>query len=171
MRRRWLITLLLAPLLLAVVALAVYRCHTVPLSQCSEVYRQYRDMPGIQASFVKDKQINDTLFLDMTLFEAEDSAAFANLLRAFGHGEEYIRDMATLREMFAGKADALKASFTGYCLRGRPSVEGAADPAENEVISYFPVALCVAIYHTHSGDEIHAVLRKGYWGEINIHSK
>ena len=83
MKNAFLAILLLTPLLLAAVALVVYRCHTVPLSQCSEVYRQYHDMPGIQASFVKDKQINDTLRLDITLLEAEDSAGWELLKNDF----------------------------------------------------------------------------------------
>ena len=62
-------------------AAIVYWRHTVPLSQCSEVYRRYRDLPGVQASFIHDKQINDTLSLDMTLFVAYDSLAFVNLLK------------------------------------------------------------------------------------------
>ena len=168
MRHRWTITLLLTPLLLAVVALAVYRCHTVPLSQCSEVYRRYHDTPGIRASFIKDKQINDTLRLDMTLFEADDSASFAALLRVMGNREEFIRDMATLRDMFKDKEDANRASFTGDCLRGQPGVQGTDDPTENEVVSYFPVMMWVAVFHTHTEEEFMAVLRKGYFGRIDM---
>ena len=168
MRRRWTITLLLTPLLLAVVALAVYRCHTVPLGQCSEVYRRYCDTPGIQASFIKDKQINDTLHLDMTLFKADDSAAFAALLRAMGNREEFIRDMATLREMFKDVEDVNKTGFIGDCLRGHPGVQGTDDPTENEVVSYYPVMMWVAVFHTHTEEEFMAVLRKGYFGKIDI---
>ena len=82
----------------AVVTMAVIRAqHTVPLSQCSEVYRQYRDMPGIQASFIKDKQINDTLAVDITLLEAEDSAGWEILKKDFAVKEiplELMRQIA-----------------------------------------------------------------------------
>ena len=167
-KRMWLLTLALS--LLAVLAAVAWRCwpRTVPLSQCSEVYQRYHDTPGIQASFIKNKQINDTLCLDMTLFEADDSASFAALLRAMGNREEFIRDMATLRDMFKDKEDANRASFTGDCLRGQPGVQGTDDPTENEVVSYFPVMMWVAVFHTHTEEEFMAVLRKGYFGRIDM---
>ena len=56
-KRMWLLTLALS--FLAVLAAVAWRCwpRTVPLSQCSEVYQRYHDIPGIQASFIKNKQI------------------------------------------------------------------------------------------------------------------
>lgn len=168
MRRRWLITFLLAPLLMVVVALAVYSCRTVPLGQCSEVYRQYRDIPGIQASFIKDKQINDTLFLDMTLLEAEDSAAFATLLRAMGESDEFINDMAVLREQYVTRKNANEIRFSGSCLRGHPEQPADSDYAKNEVLSIFPVWRCIAVFHTRSKQELKTVLDKSFFGEINI---
>lgn len=168
MRRRWIVTLLLTPLLLAVTVLTVYNCHTVPLEQCSKVYQRYHDLPGIRASFIRDKQINDTLRLDMTLFEACDTASFDALLRAMGNREEFISDMETLRGIYKDREDANRASFTGDCLRGLPGIQGSDDPTQNEVISYFPVLMCVAIFHTHTVDEFNTMLYKGYFGKIDM---
>lgn len=84
MKRRWMITLLLLPVAVLVTALATYRIHTVPTSQCSELYRQYRHLEGVKASYIKDFPVNDTLRLDVTLLQAADSAAWERLKEDFG---------------------------------------------------------------------------------------
>ena len=56
----------------------------VPESQCSEVYRRYAHVPGVEAAFVKGFPINDTLGVDVTLLRATDSAGWVYLIDAFG---------------------------------------------------------------------------------------
>ena len=164
----WPVFLLLCLLTVALSASITYWRHTVPLSQCSEVYRQYRDMPGIQASFVKDKQINDTLFLDMTLFEAEDSAAFANLLRTIGKSDEFIYDMTVLREQYITRKNANEIRFSGSCLRGHPEQQADSDLSKNEILSIFPVRRCIVVFNTQSELDLQTVMDKSYFDEINI---
>ena len=65
--------------------------HTVPLEECSEVYRRYRDTPGIRAAFVKDMAIEDTIRFDMAILEARDSATFVWLLKELGDEPEQIQ--------------------------------------------------------------------------------
>lgn len=64
--------------------LAVHRCtHTVPLSRCSEVYRQWDHVVGVQATFLHGYRVNDTLALDVTLLQATDSAGWDSLVHQF----------------------------------------------------------------------------------------
>ena len=160
-KRMWLLTLALS--FLAVLAAVAWRCwpRTVPLSQCSEVYQRYHDTPGIQASFIKNKQINDTLRLDMTILEAEDSLAFANLLKSMGKSDEYITDILSL----GGNTDKC---YSGTFRRGELGSLGDSDDANNEVRSVFPVRMTVAIFHTRTAEELKAVLRKSYYSKIKI---
>ncbi len=139
----------------------VYWRHTVPLSQTSEVYRRYRDLPGVRAAYIRQMPINDTLRLDMTLFEAEDSLSFTNLLRTMGNREEFIRDLISLQWNY-------NIRFSGECPRGKPAAPPKADPADNEVVSYFPVRMAVALFHTHTEKEVNSVLIKSFFGEIDI---
>ena len=82
-RRYWLLVTALS-LLAALVTLAVVRRpRTVPLSQCSDVYLRYHDAPGIQADFVKDFRINDTITVDVTVLQAADSSGWACLVNDF----------------------------------------------------------------------------------------
>ncbi|MCQ2297876.1 MAG: hypothetical protein MJZ51_04555 [Bacteroidales bacterium] len=57
--------------------------RTVPFDRCSAIYRHYAGIEGIDASFIKDFKINDTLFVDVTLLEAKDSASWATLKHDF----------------------------------------------------------------------------------------
>ena len=71
-------------LALVSLALAVRLCpRTVPFSQCSSIYKKYADAEGIEATFIKDFRVNDTVFIDVTLLEAKDSAGWATLKQDF----------------------------------------------------------------------------------------
>ena len=79
--------LLLAIIFLAIVlvALAVRLWpRTIPFDQCSDLYKQYANVEGIDATFIKDYKVNDTVFVDVTLLEAKDSADWATLKNDFG---------------------------------------------------------------------------------------
>jgi hypothetical protein len=164
----WLLFPLLCLLTVGVSAAITYWRHTVPLAETSEVYRQYRHQPGVRAAFIRQMPINDTLRLDMTLLEAEDSAAFAALLIKMGKSEEYIRDMATLRTMYEKMDNGYDIRFSGRCLRGSPSAPPDEDQTKNEVVSFFPVRKCVAVFHTSNETEIKTVLHLSYTDKIKI---
>ena len=71
-------------LLSAALTLAVkYRPRGLSEEECGPLYRQYAHAPGIEASFVKGFRVNDTLFLDVTLLQAKDSAGWERLLNDF----------------------------------------------------------------------------------------
>ena len=66
--------------------------RTLPESQCSLVYRHYAQEPGIEASFVKDFPLNDTVSIDVTLLQATTDPAWQRLKDDFGylsHDQEY----------------------------------------------------------------------------------
>ena len=88
--RRWLLFALLCLVAVAASVAIVYWQHTVPLSECSEVYRQYYKTPGIRAAYIQDMTVDDTIHFDMTLLEARDSATYVWLLRDMGRDEEQI---------------------------------------------------------------------------------
>ena len=57
--------------------------RTVPFDQCSDVYRKYADMDGFDASFIKDYKVNDSVFVNVTMLEARDTAIWNRLLKDF----------------------------------------------------------------------------------------
>ena len=93
MKRRWIITLLLLPVVVLSVLLLTRSLHTVPPDKCSDVYRQYKDTPGIKASFIKDYPLDDTTTIDVTMLQAQDTNVWNNTVMKLFHVEnpdEYI---------------------------------------------------------------------------------
>lgn len=46
--------------------------QVVPFSQCSDVYKRYADMDGVDATFIKDYKVNDSVCVNVTLLQAND---------------------------------------------------------------------------------------------------
>ena len=56
----------------------------VPYWQCSEVYKRYKDVEGVRATYIKDYRVNDTLTVGVTLLEATTDSGWAVLQEDFG---------------------------------------------------------------------------------------
>ena len=54
--------------------------RTVPPEQTSELYVRYHGTPGVDATFIKDFRVNDTVSVDVTLLQATDSVGWETLL-------------------------------------------------------------------------------------------
>ena len=80
MKRRILLFSLAALLCVATVAFFKYRAAIFRSGNVSELYRTYKDTPGIDATFIKDFHVNDTVSVDVTLLQATDSAGWETLL-------------------------------------------------------------------------------------------
>ncbi len=79
----WIITIL-SVLVIASGGIAVKLWpRTVPVEECSPVYREYAGKPGIEASYVKDYRINDTTFVDVTMIHATTDSAWVKLCKDF----------------------------------------------------------------------------------------
>ena len=162
-RRRifWWVFLPLCLLAAVVPAAITYWRHTVPLAECSEVYRQYRHQPGVRAAFIRQMPINDTLRLDMTLLEAEDSAAFAGLLIKMGKSEEFINDIMSsiVNE---------NTRFIRRIPKGHPELPRSTDNKDNELMAIFPAKKIVAIIHTKEHTELHDAMISNLREEFNV---
>ena len=83
MKRTDYITIMLC-LLAVVVMVVVARCpRTVPLHKCSEVYQRYVGHEGIEAAYIQDFPINDTLTIAVTLLQATTDSGWALLQKDF----------------------------------------------------------------------------------------
>ena len=79
MRRRWLTTILAA--LVVALGVAAWLCwpRALPEEECSAAYRQWADVEGVEATFIRGYRVNDTLTIDATLLQATDSAGWDSL--------------------------------------------------------------------------------------------
>ena len=98
MKRRAIITLLIV--CLAVVLGYVWRryAHTVPLAECSEVYRRYADTPGINAAYIRDYRVNDTVTFNATLLEVATDSAWNELCHIFNIPISFAEEKAIKEE-------------------------------------------------------------------------
>ena len=76
MKRSWLITILVCLLILGWGGAVLLLPQVVPFDQCSEVYKRYADMDGVDATFIKDYKVNDSVFVDVTLLVATTDSAW-----------------------------------------------------------------------------------------------
>ena len=113
----WLVMALLCLLAAVVGAAVAYWRHTVPLDECSEVYRRYYKTEGIQAAFIRDMIIVDTVTANVTLLVARDSATYVWLLKDMDYNDELIRLLMTFdyedenRRFTAFKGNTVTAEF------------------------------------------------------------
>ena len=83
MKRTGLITLAACFAVLVMAVVVIRYPRTVPLDECSDVYKRYKDVEGVRATYIKDFRVNDTLTIGVTLLEATDSEGWERLLKAF----------------------------------------------------------------------------------------
>ena len=83
MKRRILLFCLAALLCIAAVVTYRYRAAIFRSGEASELFVRYQDTPGVDATFIKGFQVNDTLALDVTLLEATDSMGWETLIADF----------------------------------------------------------------------------------------
>ena len=82
-RRHIWIALMLFALPVAVTLVLVMRQPTVPLGECSELYRRYADSQDIRAAYIKDYRLNDTITICATILEATTDSSWSLLLHDF----------------------------------------------------------------------------------------
>lgn len=138
-------------LAIVLVALAVRLWpRTVPFDQCSDLYKQYANVEGIDASFIKDYKVNDTVFVDVTLLEAKDSAVWVMLKNDFE-----VPNPGPIAQQFIDNGEDLigvklipKSTTTDTILNSNP----------NNVLAFSHLKRTLTVFHTKNKAEEHAVL-------------
>lgn len=82
-RRFWLLIAILAVVEALAFCLAMQWKYIFPTREVSELYAHYADVEGIEASFIKDYRVNDSVFVDVTVLEAITDSAWDKLVSDF----------------------------------------------------------------------------------------
>lgn len=155
MRHRTLIIIILSLLLVGGAAAWKFLPHTLSYDECSDVYRHFVDMQmeGVRVTYVRDKVVNDTLRLPVTLLQAETDEGWAAIDSLFGltaDRNKLINDTTIpddVKEKFIKDAPR----FT-YQRSHRETPEQKIAPMDlcpDDVSVYiFPDLRCVTIYET-----------------------
>ncbi len=104
-KRFWLIVGVVAAVEALLLCLVFQWKYIFPSDEVSEIYTKYAEQENIDASFIKNYRVNDTVFLDITLLETSDSVTWENLCKDFGiasfslYDKEY-KELMTLEHSF-----------------------------------------------------------------------
>lgn len=139
-------------------AFALKHCsRQLPESQCSEVYRRYAHVPGVEAAFVKGFPINDTLGVDVTLLRAADSAGWAYLTEAFNITTEVLQYAETHPEFRIAQNMVLRDHpEKQVAIKGKKKDSNiTANDVELRILDYLEKEIC--IFHTRNASEVAAI--------------
>jgi hypothetical protein len=102
MNKRRVISVAVCLMVAALVLVVKYHPRTVPIEECSQIYRDYADNPHIAVAFIKDFPVNDTLRVDVTTLQATTDSAWCALLLDFGAPAEFMELYMTDKSLFIG---------------------------------------------------------------------
>ena len=151
MKRRWIITLTLIPAIVVVVALVVYGLHTVPSSQCGDIYRYYEHNPHLSVTYIKDFPVADTLTVAVTTLRALDDEGWEILTKDFN--APVLPD--SFLELSHDKEDIVLTYKASSDSKETLAALGV-DQMNTIAVSYFKH--CVSFFHTSTYEQQHAVL-------------
>ena len=144
-------------MLLLLGTLLCLRCpRTVPLHKCSEVYQRYVGHEGIDAAYIQDFPVNDTLTVAVTLLQAADSAGWEYLLQAFNIPHE-------LTEIEGIDV------WTWKALRNQPEKryeemeadrQRGEDEPEIEIVAISTKTQKISVFHTKNAQERSTIFNK-----------
>ena len=150
---RWIVVLLGVVAFATSVAALCRACdRRVVESECSEVYRRYKDRDNLSVAFVKDYRIGDSITVDVTTITAPDSAGWEQLLREMNVKEGTIEiNNRLVRE---GKHTAT----TILSAKGYPEKRVSIDTTTSVDLVFFVYSeKCVYVFDANSIDQAHAI--------------
>lgn len=101
MKGRWLIVMLAVLLCAGGVLLWKYGGRLFRDGDVSETYLKYKDVPGVDATFVKDFAINDSVCVDVTILKATDEDGWAMLQKDYDI-KPYTKEVLDILEKSGG---------------------------------------------------------------------
>ena len=149
MKRRIILFCLAALLCVAAVVAYKYRASIFRSGDVSELYRAYMDTPGVDATFVRGFQVNDTVSVDVTLLQATDSTGWETL----------ITDFQVTREFLTGKDDHI---ISRRAKKGHADKQMDPVLENNDLILVADGMRTVSIFHITDNNQIHSILYKHY---------
>lgn len=79
MRREKIFSVIICILFFGGALIVRYSQSVVPYWRCSEVYKRYSNVEGVNATYIKNYRVSDTLTVAVSLLEATDSTGWAML--------------------------------------------------------------------------------------------
>lgn len=151
-RRFWTVVCILAVIELLVCYLVLQRKHIFASHEVSELYSRYSNTPGIDASFIKNLRINDTVFVDVTLLEIHDSNMWETVCRDINIVSINLFPEETKKSIFKPNSFMLF-----YSPPDSAKITDTSTQAKDMVVvSHYN--RCISIFHTQNETQRKAIL-------------
>ncbi len=138
---RWIVVLLGVIALATSVAALCRACdRRVVESECSEVYRRYKDRDDLSVAFVKDYRIGDSITVDVTTIEAKDSTKWEKLLSSTNLPRIFIL------KLLDNNNENITRVVTYYSHRGDITMTSSAYSPGCELVVVSPEEHCLYVF-------------------------
>lgn len=152
MKRSWLITIIFCLFLLGGGVAVLLLPQVVPFDQCSDAYKRYADVEGVEATFIKDYKVNDSIGVDVTLLEAKDSVCWNIIAKDLNVPpppeipDEY-------KDLFLQSN-----SFGYFIVKDKQNEDKQIQDRRKDICTFFRDKMTICVFHTCNEDQIDAIL-------------
>ncbi|MBR1765468.1 MAG: hypothetical protein IJ745_00335 [Bacteroidales bacterium] len=135
--------------------------RTLTAEQCSEVYQKYVGRDDIQATFIKDKRINDSIAVNMTMLSAAGDSGWAVLQHDFNMPvipKEY-------EEYFYADTNQLSLKLVP---KKNPSLPMDSIISNNDLVATSYSKRLICIFSIENTSQLKAILRDSYDNNVSL---
>ena len=153
-KRFWLIIAILALLEALVCYIAIQWKYIFPSNEVSEIYARYEKVEGIDVSFVKDYKVNDTVFVDVTILEANDSASWVSLKNDF----EVPNPSPDFQQFIDNGEDLIYVKI----IPKSTTTDTILDSYSNNLLAISHLNRTLTVFHVKNKTELHVVMHYNF---------
>lgn len=152
MKRAWLITIIICLVILGGGAAVLLLPQVVPFDQCSDVYKRYADMDGVDATFIKDYKVNDSIRVNVTLLQATDSVSWNIIAKDLN-----VPPPPEIPDEYKGLF--LQSNSFGYFIvKNKPNEDKQMHDKRKDICTFSREKVTICIFHTCDETQIDAIL-------------
>ena len=152
MKRAWLITIIICLVILGGGAVVLLLPQVVPFDQCSDVYKRYADMDGVDATFIKDYKVNDSIRVNVTLLQATDSVSWNIIAKDLN-----VPPPPEIPDEYKGLF--LQSNSFGYFIvKNKPNEDKQMHNKRKDICTFSREKMTICIFHTCDETQIDAIL-------------
>ncbi len=152
MKRAWLITIIICLVILGVGGIVLFLPQVVPFSQCSDVYKRYADMDGVDATFIKDYKVNDSIRVNVTLLQATDSVSWNIIAKDLN-----VPPPPEIPDEYKGLFIQSN-SFGYFIVKNKPNEDKQMHDKRKDICTFSREKMTICIFHTCDETQIDAIL-------------
>lgn len=152
-KRSWLITIIVCLLILGGGGAVLLLPQVVPFDQCSDVYKRYAKMDGVDATFIKDYKVDDSVVVSATLLETEDTCMWEELCE-----DMHIPSITKIPEEF--KDLFLSKNTFGYIVEKDSSLIAEKGMCFRNLYVYSRKDMTICVFHSLTEEQYDAIIDK-----------